>query len=1825
MKKNSISKNKLGLYYISNHLFLSLCLLLVLFIPSYSVFALPSQFQDQLVKSGLDRPTSMAFLPDGKMLITQKHGQIWILDPSLTSPVLQSYLNITDLDTFGERGLLDIVLDPGFPAKPYIYVSYHRISDRRIFISRFTHQSNTNTANLTSEFIVWKDPDLASHPFHHGGGLSFGPDGHIYLTTGEQFVGFNAQNLTRAGGKIIRVASNGTIPADNPFVDGPGGNLDEIWAYGLRNPWRSRWDLGSTVPRLFIGEVGGNLGSSNEDVHIGRKGANYGWPYCSGNDCNNSNEPYDAPLFTYEHLGKGASIIGGIVYHGSQFPPFYSGAYFYGDFARPGGFIRYLILDDNGDFISDESFLENAGAVVDIKEGPDGALYYLQYQFNANLTRNTGTLKRISYDDGNQAPQITSATANITSGELPLNIQFSGSAIDAENDSLEYLWIFGDGQQAVGANTSHTYSEIGSYQARLQVSDDDKTTTSNPPINIVVGSAPEVTLQEPIDGSIFRAGDTIDFSAFASDDGVLTENNYSWLVQFVHNEHTHPVLGPISGSSGTLDTPNSGHSFFDDTGFQISVEVTDEDGISTNKSVRIYPEKVDITFDSQPNGISFFIDDTIITTPIIYDTAIGFKHDITAPQASCLNETLYGFDGWSNGEAASHTYTVPDLNDTLTATYTSIGFCDANNNAVPLAFSDTVTVVKNTSQLISVLDNDIDSDGELIKDTVTIISNPQHGNVSVNTNTGVVTYSHDGSPATNDTFTYTVEDEMGAVSNEATVSIALITGSCGKDIELDGINDLVNIPDLTLANDFTLESWVKLAPGIDYKDGIFGNGSNVHLYFVAGKPRLYAYGVRVTANTEISEDTWAHIALTRSGTILTMYVNGVEDGTGNWNGSLNIKSLGQGYRGYFKGIMDEVRIWNIARSGSEINANYTKSVIPSTAGLIGYWTLNETGQTVIDASSFGNHGSLGSTAAAGTDDPVRATTTSLITESCNAGGGGDDGGDTGGDQNVAPVANNDTVGSVQAGDTLTFTVTGNDTDSDGNMDSSSVTIVSGPNDGNASVNASGTITYNNTGSTATTDIITYTVEDSLGAVSNVATVTITVTTQATVNEPPIAQDDTVAPMQPSATTIINVLENDTDDSGLALNTVTIVTEPSHGNVDVNLVTGEITYTHDGSIETNDNFTYTVEDQDGEVSNQATVSITLLTSTSSCGKDIKLDGINDWVNIPNLTLTADFTIEAWVKLDAGIDNKDALFGQEGGGPDINFFGGKVRLYAYGDRVIANTAILPDTWTHIAITRSGTSLTVYMNGIQDGTGSWNGGLSLKAIGRGNRGFLKGSIDEVRVWNVARSGSEINAGYTKSVTPSAAGLIGYWTLNGADQTVIDASSLGNHGSLGSTAAAGTDDPVRATTTSPITESCNGGGDDGGDTGGDQNVAPVANNDTVGSVQAGDTLTFTVTGNDTDSDGNMDSSSVTIVSGPNDGNASVNASGTITYNNTGSTATTDIITYTVEDSLGAVSNVATVTITVTTQATVNEPPIAQDDTVAPIQPSATTIINVLENDTDDSGLALNTVTIVTEPSHGNVDVNLVTGEITYTHDGSIEANDNFNYTVEDQDGVVSNQATVSITLLTSTSSCGKDIKLDGINDWVNIPNLTLTADFTIEAWVKLDAGIDNKDALFGQEGGGPDINFYAGKARLYAYGDRVIANTAILPNTWTHIAITRSGTNLTVYINGFEDGTGSWNGGLSLKAIGRGNRGFLKGSIDEVRIWNIARSGSEVSTNYDQNVAPNTAGLIGYWALNGADQTAVDASNFSNHGSLGSTVLTGSDDPQRTTSTAPIIENCN
>jgi hypothetical protein len=383
------------------------------------------------------------------------------------------------------------------------------------------------------------------------------------------------------------------------------------------------------------------------------------------------------------------------VYRGTQFPTAYQGAYFFGDYARHT--IRYLTFDADGKVSGDFDFHDAATKVTSLHQGPDGALYYTRFGSGAKL-------RRIRYlGGGNNPPVITRATASPDSGPSPLPVTFTGAATDFENDSLSYHWRFGDGTEADGAVSTHTYADNGTYNAFLQVTDGTTTVASNA-LLVNVGSGPSVTIQTPADGTLFRGGVTLEFSATATDpDEVLGESNYSWEILFHHNDHFH--TGPVfQGAAGSIYIETTGHGWNDNTRYEIIATVTDSDGLTDTQSVFVYPEKVNITLDTVPSGQTLYLDGIPRSTPFVYDTLIDFQHTIGAPEAVCIGGTQYLLDSWSDGGQPEHEIIVPPETDAVwTANYAAGGACSGgsgvsvNSGLVLYLESDTgVTASGNT-------------------------------------------------------------------------------------------------------------------------------------------------------------------------------------------------------------------------------------------------------------------------------------------------------------------------------------------------------------------------------------------------------------------------------------------------------------------------------------------------------------------------------------------------------------------------------------------------------------------------------------------------------------------------------------------------------------------------------------------------------------------------------------------------------------------------------------------------------------------------------------------------------------------------------------------------------------------------------------------------------------------------------------------------------------------------------------------------------------------------------------------------------------------------
>ena len=336
----------------------------------------PANFTDEEVVK-VPTPTSVAFLPDGRMLVTSQAGQLYVYRNTLRT-VLDLGDTVCSGDT--ERGLLGVTADPEFATNHYIYIyytankfgcgeRYPRSPVNRV--SRFV-LPDTGTIDLTGEkVLVTNIPSPAGN--HNGGDVKFGRDGYLYISIGDGGCDY-AGNSGCGGdndasrddhallGKILRITRDGGIPADNPFlgsgsircnevgVTDPGKKCQETWAKGLRNPYRFAVDQNPGSSRLYINDVGQGVW---EEVDVGMAGADYGWNIREGHCDNGSRTDCGAPpagltnpLVDYEHDANNCNSITGGAFAPYGWPMPYHRAYLFSDFIC--GKIFWIATDEQG-------------------------------------------------------------------------------------------------------------------------------------------------------------------------------------------------------------------------------------------------------------------------------------------------------------------------------------------------------------------------------------------------------------------------------------------------------------------------------------------------------------------------------------------------------------------------------------------------------------------------------------------------------------------------------------------------------------------------------------------------------------------------------------------------------------------------------------------------------------------------------------------------------------------------------------------------------------------------------------------------------------------------------------------------------------------------------------------------------------------------------------------------------------------------------------------------------------------------------------------------------------------------------------------------------------------------------------------------------------------------------------------------------------------------------------------------------------------------------------------------------------------------------------
>ncbi len=294
----------------------------------------------QEFSTGYSNPVDIANCGDNRLFIVERGGKIWICDANGNKSA-QPFLDITNkvYSIGSEQGLLGLAFSPNYKTDGYFYVNFID-KNQNTKISRFSvNATDSNKAVVSSQLKLLH----ISQPYenHNGGCLKFGPDGYLYIAMGDGGSGGdpnnNAQNKKKFLGKMLRIDVNsGTpyaIPADNPFVDS-AGYKKEIWAKGLRNPWRFSFDR--LTGDLYTGDVGQDFWEEIDYQPAGDPGGqNYGWRCYEGNHTYNTSgcgpsTQYDFPIAEISHNNGDCAIVGGFVYRGSMYPNM-MGKYFYTD------------------------------------------------------------------------------------------------------------------------------------------------------------------------------------------------------------------------------------------------------------------------------------------------------------------------------------------------------------------------------------------------------------------------------------------------------------------------------------------------------------------------------------------------------------------------------------------------------------------------------------------------------------------------------------------------------------------------------------------------------------------------------------------------------------------------------------------------------------------------------------------------------------------------------------------------------------------------------------------------------------------------------------------------------------------------------------------------------------------------------------------------------------------------------------------------------------------------------------------------------------------------------------------------------------------------------------------------------------------------------------------------------------------------------------------------------------------------------------------------------------------------------------------------------
>jgi glucose/arabinose dehydrogenase len=514
---------------------------------------------------------------------------------------------------------------------------------------------------------------------------------------------------TSLDGTVLRLnPDTGEAMAGNPNFGSSDPNARRIVAQGLRNPFRMTIRPGTS--EVWLGDVGWNTWEEINRIPnpTAAVGTNFGWPCYEGaydpgtgvgrqpgydnanlNLCENL---YAAgagavtnPYYAYNHSGlvvpgetcpSGGSSTAGIAFYpasGGPYPVDYRGALFFADYTRD----CIWVMKTGGGALPNPNnrttFAAQASNPVDLEVHPQtGELWYADFSGGT-----AGAVRKISFAGPNASPTAVAA-ATPTSGPAPLTVGFDGSgSTDPNGDALSYAWDLDDDgafDDATTVTANFTYQQPGTYTPELRVTDSQGASDTDA-VTVTVGgnTPPTATISSPASSLRWKVGDAVSFAGRATDpqDGTLPASALSWSLALQHcdsggNCHRHGLQNWPGVASGSFVAPDHGYPSY----LELTLTATDSSGLTDTEIVRLDPQTVNLTFQTNPGGLQLTVGGTSGTATISRTVIVGSTNTISAPTPQTKGKTYYDFSSWSDGGAQTHSIVAPATATTYTARFT---------------------------------------------------------------------------------------------------------------------------------------------------------------------------------------------------------------------------------------------------------------------------------------------------------------------------------------------------------------------------------------------------------------------------------------------------------------------------------------------------------------------------------------------------------------------------------------------------------------------------------------------------------------------------------------------------------------------------------------------------------------------------------------------------------------------------------------------------------------------------------------------------------------------------------------------------------------------------------------------------------------------------------------------------------------------------------------------------------------------------------------------------------------------------------------------------